>query len=201
MAPGDKLLLWMEQRSYLFRGVDYVHYHIGSGAPTLELVHRFGDHRALGCELRAMGITHVMINRRFEKTGSARVYWARNTTSTTSLPIGVASIDWYRRTARLLYSDAEFRSPRTRRAKPVAPSPPTNLVAAHRVAATPFRLGEASLGANASRVQGFAVHESTDVAPRWRIVARCVRCDCLGGLPQGVGIFARARRAGSFRRR
>jgi hypothetical protein len=67
MAPGDKLLLWMEQRSYLFRGVDYVPYHIGSGAPTLELVHRFGDHQTLYCELRAMGVTHLMINRRFEK--------------------------------------------------------------------------------------------------------------------------------------
>jgi hypothetical protein len=63
MVPGDKLLLWMEQRAYLFRGVDYVPYHIGSGAPTLALVHRFGDHRALGCELRAMGITHLLINR------------------------------------------------------------------------------------------------------------------------------------------
>jgi hypothetical protein len=63
MAPGDKLLLWMEQRGYLFRGVDYVPYHIGSGAPTLALIHRFGDHRALGCELRAMGITHLVINR------------------------------------------------------------------------------------------------------------------------------------------
>ena len=67
MAPGDKLLLWMEQRAYLFRGVDYVPYHIGSGAPTLELVHRLEDHRALYCELRAMGITHLMINRRFER--------------------------------------------------------------------------------------------------------------------------------------
>jgi len=67
MAPGDKLLLWMEQRSYLFRDVDYVPYHIGSGAPTLELVHRFEDHRALYCELRAMGITHLVINRLTEK--------------------------------------------------------------------------------------------------------------------------------------
>jgi len=67
MAPGDKLLLWMEQRAYLFRGVDYVPYHIGSGAPTLELVHRFEDHRALYCELRAMGITHLVINRLTEK--------------------------------------------------------------------------------------------------------------------------------------
>jgi hypothetical protein len=63
MAPEDKLLLWMEQRGYLFRGIDYVPYHIGSGAPTLELVHRFGDHQALYCELRAMGITHLVINR------------------------------------------------------------------------------------------------------------------------------------------
>jgi hypothetical protein len=67
LAPGDKLLLWMEQRAYLFRGVDYVPYHIGSGAPTLALVHRFEDHRALGCELRAMGITHLLINRQTEK--------------------------------------------------------------------------------------------------------------------------------------
>jgi hypothetical protein len=67
LVPGDKLLLWMEQRAYLFRGVDYVPYHIGSGAPTLELVHRFGDHRALYCELRAMGITHILINRLTEK--------------------------------------------------------------------------------------------------------------------------------------
>jgi hypothetical protein len=67
LAPGGKLLMWMEQRSYLFRGVDYVPYHIGSGAPTLQLVHRFGDHRALYCELRAMGITHVMISRLSER--------------------------------------------------------------------------------------------------------------------------------------
>jgi hypothetical protein len=67
MAPEDKLLLWMEQRGYLFRGVDYVPYHIGSGAPTLELVHRFGDHRALYCELRSMGITQLVINRLAEK--------------------------------------------------------------------------------------------------------------------------------------
>ena len=67
MVQGDKLLLWMEQRAYLFRGVDYVPYHIGSGAPTLELVHRFEDHRALGCELQAMGITHILINRLTEK--------------------------------------------------------------------------------------------------------------------------------------
>jgi hypothetical protein len=67
MAPGDKILMWMEQRAYLFRGVDYVPYHIGSGAPTLELIHRFEDHRALYCELRAMGITHLVINRLAEK--------------------------------------------------------------------------------------------------------------------------------------
>jgi len=67
MAPGDKLLLWMEQRAYWFRGVDYVPYHIGSGAPTLAFVHRFEDHRALGCGLRAMGITHLVINRLTEK--------------------------------------------------------------------------------------------------------------------------------------
>ncbi|MCH8082801.1 MAG: hypothetical protein IH885_01040 [Myxococcales bacterium] len=67
MAPGDKLLLWMEPRGYLFRGVDYVPYHIGSGAPTLALVHRFEDHQALGCGLRAMGITHLVINRLTEK--------------------------------------------------------------------------------------------------------------------------------------
>ncbi len=63
MVSGDRLLLWMEPRAYLFRGVDYVPYHILSGAPTLELVHRFGDHRALGCELQTMGITHLLINR------------------------------------------------------------------------------------------------------------------------------------------
>jgi hypothetical protein len=57
----------MEPRGYLFRGVDYVPYHIGSGAPTLALVHRFEDHQALGCELRAMGITHLLINRLTEK--------------------------------------------------------------------------------------------------------------------------------------
>jgi hypothetical protein len=67
MVPGDKLLLWMEQRGYLFRGVDYVPYHIGSGAPTLQLVHQFGDYRALGCGLQAMGITHLVINRIAER--------------------------------------------------------------------------------------------------------------------------------------
>jgi len=67
MEPGDKLLLWMEQRGYLFRGVDYVPYHIGSGAPTLQLVHQFADYRALGCELQAMGITHLVINRLTER--------------------------------------------------------------------------------------------------------------------------------------
>jgi hypothetical protein len=97
----------MEQRSYLFRGVDYVHYHIGSGAPTLEWVHRFGDHEALGCELGAMGITHLMINRRFEKMVSP----------------GLLGPDYYiddfiadrgridrlvQTSARLLYSDGGF---------------------------------------------------------------------------------------------
>jgi len=67
LSPGDKLLLWMEQRGYLFRGVDYVPYHIGSGAPLLALVHRSSDHRALYCELRAMGITHIAVNRMAEK--------------------------------------------------------------------------------------------------------------------------------------
>jgi hypothetical protein len=67
MVPGDKLLLWMEQRGYLFRGVDYVPYHIGSGAPILQFVHQFGEHRALGCGLQAMGITHLVINRLTEK--------------------------------------------------------------------------------------------------------------------------------------
>jgi hypothetical protein len=107
LAPGDKLLLWMEQRAYLFRGVDYVPYHIGSGAPTLALVHRFEDHRALGCELRAMGITHLLINRLTEKL----------------VQPGLLSPEYYiddfiadrgrinrlvKTTARLVYSNGEF---------------------------------------------------------------------------------------------
>ncbi len=67
LAPGDKIFLWMEQRGYLFRGVQYVPYHIGSGSPALALVHRSPDHRALYCELRALGITHVAVNRMAEK--------------------------------------------------------------------------------------------------------------------------------------
>jgi hypothetical protein len=107
MAAGDKLLLWMEQRAYLFRGVDYVPYHIGSGAPTLALVHRFEDHQALGCELQAMGITHLLINRQTERLVQA----------------GLLSSEYYiddffadrrrvnqlvKTTARLLYSSGEF---------------------------------------------------------------------------------------------
>lgn len=67
MSADDKLLLWMEQRGYLFHGVDYLPYHIGSGSPTLAFVHRFADHRALQCALQEMGITHVLHNRRFAK--------------------------------------------------------------------------------------------------------------------------------------
>ncbi len=67
MAPEDRLWLWMEQRGYLFRGVDYVPYHIGSGSPSLALVHRFTDYTSLHCELRAMEITHILINRQFAR--------------------------------------------------------------------------------------------------------------------------------------
>jgi hypothetical protein len=67
MSHRDKVLLWMEQRAFRMYGLNYVPYHIGSGAPILALVHRFADHRALYCELREMGITHIVINRGFEK--------------------------------------------------------------------------------------------------------------------------------------
>ncbi len=63
LGPDAKLLLWMEQRGYLFRGLDYVPYHIGSGSPTLAFVEGFADHQALHCALTQMDVTHVFVNR------------------------------------------------------------------------------------------------------------------------------------------
>ena len=37
------------------------------GSPSLALVHRFTDYNSLHCELRAMEITHILINRRFAR--------------------------------------------------------------------------------------------------------------------------------------
>jgi hypothetical protein len=63
LGPGDRLLLVWENRAYYFRGLDYVPYHSKEGSPVLMLFHRAADLSDLHCQLAAMGISHVLINR------------------------------------------------------------------------------------------------------------------------------------------
>ena len=56
MRDDDRLMLWLEERAYLFRGLDYIPYHIGSGSPALALVHSYPHGEALRCALVEMGV-------------------------------------------------------------------------------------------------------------------------------------------------
>lgn len=59
LGPGDRLLLVYEPRGFFFQGLDYVFAHYFE---LMRLVHRAGDAEALAAELRALGVTHVLVN-------------------------------------------------------------------------------------------------------------------------------------------
>jgi len=67
MRDGDKLMLWLEERAFYFKGLDYIPYHIGSGSPLLALVHRLPSERALHCGLQQIGVTHVLVNSHYRR--------------------------------------------------------------------------------------------------------------------------------------
>jgi hypothetical protein len=59
LGPGDRLLPVHEPRGFFFRGLDYV----PSAAPELmHLVHESPSPEALAARLRALGVTHVLVN-------------------------------------------------------------------------------------------------------------------------------------------
>ena len=62
LGDDSRLLLVYESRGFLFRGLDYVPYHINEGAPTLQLIRRSADVDDLELRLRALGVTHVLVN-------------------------------------------------------------------------------------------------------------------------------------------
>lgn len=67
LPPDARLLLVLESRSFLFRGLDFLPYHVLEGAPVLRLVHDAADERALRCRLAALGVTHVVVNLDFAR--------------------------------------------------------------------------------------------------------------------------------------
>ncbi|HEX6835051.1 MAG TPA: hypothetical protein VF334_00685, partial [Polyangia bacterium] len=62
LEPGARLLLVLESRSFYFRGLDFIPYHVLEGSPVLRLVHLAADERDLRCRLAALGVTHVVVN-------------------------------------------------------------------------------------------------------------------------------------------
>ena len=62
LPPDARLLLVLESRSFYFRGLDFVPYHVLEGSPVLRVVHDAPDPRALRCRLAALGITDVAVN-------------------------------------------------------------------------------------------------------------------------------------------
>jgi hypothetical protein len=52
----------LEPRSFFFRGLDLIPYHVLEGSPVLGLVHDAPDGHALRCRLAALGVTHVVVN-------------------------------------------------------------------------------------------------------------------------------------------
>jgi len=62
MGPRDRLLLFAESRGFLFRGLDYIPYHINEGSHVLQWIHRQSDLDAMHCALRAQGVTYLLIN-------------------------------------------------------------------------------------------------------------------------------------------
>ena len=62
LPPGARVLLVLEPRSFYFRGLDLIPYHVLEGSPVLGLVHDAPDGHALRCRLDALGVTHVVVN-------------------------------------------------------------------------------------------------------------------------------------------
>jgi len=62
LPPDARLLLVLESRSFYFRGLDFIPYHVLEGSPILRLVHEAADERDLRCRLAALGVTHVVVN-------------------------------------------------------------------------------------------------------------------------------------------
>ena len=62
LPPDARLLLVLESRSFYFRGLDFIPYHVLEGSPVLHLVHQAADERDLRCRLAALGVTHVVVN-------------------------------------------------------------------------------------------------------------------------------------------
>lgn len=64
MTPRDRVLLFGEGRSYCFRGLDYIPYHINEGPQVLQLLHRQKDPASLHRALRELGVTYLLVNER-----------------------------------------------------------------------------------------------------------------------------------------
>ncbi|MBZ5637176.1 MAG: hypothetical protein LAO51_00315 [Acidobacteriia bacterium] len=62
MGPRDRLLLFAESRGFIFRGLDYIPYHINEGAQVLQWIHRQKNLDELHCALREQGVTYLLIN-------------------------------------------------------------------------------------------------------------------------------------------
>jgi hypothetical protein len=63
LDEDDRLMLLFEERGYLFRGFDYLPYHIGVGGPTLQYIHRFESAQSLRCGLESLGVTHLLYHK------------------------------------------------------------------------------------------------------------------------------------------
>jgi hypothetical protein len=59
LGPGDRLLPIHEPRGFFFRGLDYVP---ATAPETMHLVHESGTPEELASRLRALGVTHVLVN-------------------------------------------------------------------------------------------------------------------------------------------
>jgi hypothetical protein len=59
MGPGDRLLPLHEPRGFFYRGLDYVP---ASAPEVLRMVHEAPSPEAFADRLRAMGVTHVLVN-------------------------------------------------------------------------------------------------------------------------------------------
>lgn len=62
MTPDERVLLFYESRSYIFRGLDYIPFQPNEGAPLLHTIRKYNDSQALHCMINNLGVSHVLVN-------------------------------------------------------------------------------------------------------------------------------------------
>jgi hypothetical protein len=62
LPPDARVLLVLESRSFYFRGLDFIPYHVLEGSPVVRMVHDAPDPHALRCRLAALDVSDVVVN-------------------------------------------------------------------------------------------------------------------------------------------